>query len=283
MFDIQYLDREIAKKMEKLETYFPCEVSQELPQYLKQLREKGEISKVDFFRGNINQLNAVSFKLSYISDHVNKIVKIIDIKVNSMDLLKSRFSIIDSWDDKDIFDNIPQCDVPSKMIKTIELINQGINTSYDIGIALGSKASQKRYVERHAQYATEALQELSLIERKKQSRKFILDLTPKGQLIADALDEDTKKRLIVEAMLNYRPVWLIIGEVTKGGKELTDKLIKNLVFHEEDHNSDTSNRRSQTLKNWVKYISKFTGIPICLTNQTLQLTIPMLYGEADGE
>ena len=145
------------------------------------------------------------------------------------------------------------------------------------------KYSQKRYVERHAQYATEALQELSLIERKKQSRKFILDLTPKGQLIADALDEDTKKRLIVEAMLNYRPVWLIIGEVTKGGKELTDKLIKNLVFHEEDHNSDTSNRRSQTLKNWVKYISKFTGIPICLTNQTLQLTIPMLYGEADGE
>ena len=54
---------------------------------------------------------------------------------------------------------------------------------------------------------------------------------------------------------------------------------KNLVFPEILRGADTSNRRSQTLKNWIKSISIFFGMPIRLHNRGMQLTIPMLYAE----
>ncbi|ACK65725.1 putative transcriptional regulator [Rippkaea orientalis PCC 8801] len=281
MFEFKFADKKLQRKVRKLD--FPTEVCQELPQFLEALRQKGEIAKVDYFLGNINRIDAHTFEMQYVSDPINQIVTILDIQIKSIELLKTRFSIPDSWDDKDILEDIPQCDKPQKMIKTLELIHQGLNSSYELGLKLGSKAKQNKDVARHGQYALSTLEELRLIERNRKGRKINLNLTNKGELIAKAPDQETQTRLLIEAMLNYRPVWLIMGAVTEGGKELTDELVKEIAYRPEDHLSDTSNRRSQTLKNWVKFISKFTGIPICLKEKTLQLTIPLIYGNYQSQ
>jgi hypothetical protein len=86
-------------------------------------------------------------------------------------------------------------------------------------------------------------------------------------------------------MLHYPPVWRIIVAVSERDSQLNeglilnDEVVKNLTFPEILQDADTSNRRSQTLKNWIKRISKFSGIPIRLHNHGMQLTIPMLYAE----
>ncbi len=283
MFKFKYIDQSLAKKMSNIDQYYPPEVSQELSFFLKTLEEAGEVSRVDYFIGNINKIDANTFEMQYATDSVQKVVTVLDVKVKSIHLLKTRFSIKDSWDDKDVVACIPQCDKPEKMIQTLELISQGKNDSYDIGLSLGSQAKTTKNVRRHGQYSLDALEELRLIQRVKKGRKSELALTDKGVLIAKAPDLETKKRLLIEAMLNYKPVWLVIGEVTEGGKPLTDELVKKLVFPPEDQEADTSNRRSQTIKNWVIFISTFEGIPIYKSENKLQLIIPMLYANPKSE
>jgi hypothetical protein len=278
MFEIEFISISLQARCANLLKSFPLEIEgcQELSQYLEGLKQRGELSRSDFYFDNVYRANGHNFELYYRSDSKRKIVTIIDIKLRSMEILKSRFSIPDTWNDKDVINCIPQCDKPEKILKTLALIERGINDSYLIGLELGSKATKNAYVRRHAQYALDTLEELRLIENR-QNNRAIATLTKKGELIAQEPDEETKVRLLIESMLNYHPVWQILGAVTEGEKELTDELVKILVFHEIDQESDTSNRRSQTLKNWVKFISKFTGIPIFLNDKSRQLTIPMLY------
>lgn len=279
MFKIEFVNNYLKEKFENLGKYFPSEVCQELPFFLEALQKDGEISNSDYFMGHINKISTLTFELTYRSDFQNKVVKISDLKVKSLDLLKTRFTIQDSLSDKDVLERLPQCDKPDKIIKAIELINQGVTDTYQLGLDLGHKGKKKRDIARHGQYAHSALEELKIIKRTQKGRKLIPEITEKGKLIANAPDDDTKKRLLIEAMINYQPVWKVIGEVTEGQQELTDKLVKELVFPEADHSSKTSNRRAQTIKNWVKWISKFTGIPIHLPSQGLQLTIPGLYSQ----
>ncbi|WP_193200376.1 hypothetical protein [Nostoc sp. MG11] len=59
-------------------------------------------------------------------------------------------------------------------------------------------------------------------------------------------------------------------------------MVKELTFPEVFQEADTSNRRSQTLKNWIKWISKKSGIPIRTHEAGVQLTIPMLFAEVLG-
>lgn len=276
MFEIEFINESLQARFKNLEKSFPVEVCQEISQYLDGLKQKGELSRVDFYCDNVYRINGYGFDLFYRSNSQRKIVTIIEIKLKAMEILKSRFSISDTWDDKDVIGCIPQCDKPEKILKTLALIGQGMTDSYEIGLQLGSKAKKTDYVRRHAQYALDTLEELRLIEPRSNNRD-IATLTEKGKLIAQEPDEETKIRLLIESMLNYHPVWQVLGAVTEGEKELTDELVKNLVFHQIDQESDTSNRRAQTLKNWVKFISKFTGIPIFLTGKSRQLTIPMLY------
>ena len=114
---------------------------------------------------------------------------------------------------------------------------------------------------------------------------MIVELTEKGRRIAEGINDDLKLRLLYEAMLHYAPVWRIIVAVSEIDSQLNedlilnDELVKNLVFPEILRGADTSNRRSQTLKNWIKSISIFFGMPIRLHNRGMQLTIPMLYAE----
>lgn len=286
MYEFEYWDDSLKKKLTNLENHFPPEVCQELPQFLQALREKGEVSKADFKLGGVSGISEISgntFKLSVTLDSPNRKIKVIDITVKSLELLRDRFSLSDNWNDNEVLARIPQYDNPEKIIKALQFISQGIDESYDLGWQLGHRAKKEKDISRHGQYAKSTLEQLGLIARTRQSRKLKSEVTAKGKLIVEAPDEDTQKRLLIEAMLNYKPVWLIMGKVTEDGQKLTDQLVLETVFPPEDWEADTSSRRSQTLKNWVKWISKYTGIPIHLEENVLQLTIPMLYGQSEVE
>lgn len=282
-FEFDYKTLSLQKKFQNLEENFPPEVCQEIPQFLRALKQYGEVSKADFFFGSIYKISAHTFELSYLTDFSSRKITIIDLQVKSLNLLKERFSISDSWDDKEVLPRIPQYDVPQKIIQAIELINKGIDDSYELGRKLGHRGKQKKYIARHGQYAKASLEELGLIKRTRSSRRLVSEITAKGKFIVDAPDDDTKKRLLVEAMLNYHPVWLVMGKVTEGGQKLTDRLVLDTIFPEEVQGADTSPRRAQTIKNWVKWISKYSGIPIHLDEEFLQLTIPMLYADHESE
>jgi hypothetical protein len=292
MFKIICAGSELQQRLQNPEKYYPPEVACELTLLLGILQKDGLLTKTDFYDLNTHRISAETFFLFYRPNIVRKgkrIVKkevlIIDLKMKPADVFRQRFTILYDWDDKDVIVSIPQYDQPRKIIKAIELIHQGIVDSYELGYQLGHRGKEKAYIVRHGNYAKHTLEQLKLITRTRQGRFWLTQLTEKGRLIAEAPNEGLRVRLLMGAMLNYFPVWQIINAVTsKEGelgneKVLTDELVKNLVFPEVLRDADTSNRRSQTLKNWIKWISTHSGIPICLDRDGIQLPIPMIYAE----
>lgn len=278
MFNLEFIDAKLHEKFLDISMHYPPEVCQELPQFLEALKRDGQISRVEYFRGNINKIAAKTFELHFISNYDQKIIKIIDVRVRPMELLKERFSIQDTWNDSDIIEVIPQCDPPIKLISALELIADGITNSYDLGYALGHRGKQVKYISRHGQYTFQALECLKLITRQKRSRAMFPELTERGKLIATAEEKTIKEKLMTVAMLNYRPVWEVINAITEGDEDFDDETIKILVFSEEDRGANTCPRRIQTLKSWIRWISKTEGIPIRLPGGVTQLVLSLEFG-----
>lgn len=280
---------ELQKKLNNPEKFFPSEVCQELNQFLEILKRDGQFSKTDFYDVNTNKISGVTCNLFYKPDFAKNEVLLIDVKVKPADVFRQRFKIVDDWDDKNVVESIPQYDQPKKIVKALVLIHQGVIDSYDLGNDLGHKGKKKAYISRHGQYAKHTLEQLKLITRKRQGKRWLIELTEKGRLIAEALDDDLRFRLLIEAMLNYPPIWRVLAAVSERGEQLhdelvlNDELVKNIAFPEILRGADTSNRRSQTLKNWIKWISRYCGIPIRIHDEGVQLTIPMLYSEGGAD
>lgn len=275
----------LQKKLNNPDTYYPPEVCQELNQFLEILKRDGHLSKTDFYDVNTNEISGVTCNLFYRPDFANNEVLIIEVKVKPADVFRQRFKIVDEWDDKNVVESIPQYDKPAKIVKAVELINQGVTDSYELGYKLGHRGKKKEYISRHGQYAKHTLEQLTLITRTRHGNQWVIELTEKGRLIAEALNDQLRFRLLIEAMLNYSPVWRVIAAVTERESQLNnelvldEQLIKNLAFPEILRGADTSNRRSQTLKNWIKWISRYSGIPMRIHNGGVQLSIPMLHAE----
>ena len=278
-------DPDLQKKLNNLEKFFPSEVCRELNHFLEILKRDGQFSKTDFYDINTHKVLGITCNLFYRPNFAKNEVLLIDVKMKPADVFKQRFKIVDDWDDKDVVESIPQYDQPEKIVKALKLIHQGVTDSYDLGYELGHRGREKRYISRHGQYAKHTLEQLKLIARERQGIRWVTELTEKGRLIAEAFNESLQDRLLIEAMLNYPPVWRIITVVSERESQLNnelilnDELVKNLAFPEILRDADTSNRRSQTLKNWIKWIAKRSGIPIRLHKDGIQLTIPMLYSE----
>jgi len=292
MFTIVCAGSDLQERLQNPEKYYPPEVCQELNVFLQILKRDGQLSKTDFYDLNTHCISGRTLNLYYRPNSVigktqfpQKEVLIINLKMKAADIFKERFSIVDDWDDKDVLASIPQYDQPPKIIKALELIHQGVTNSYELGFALGHRGKKEKYVARHGDYAKHTLEQLKLITRIREGRGFVAEMTDKGRLIAQSSDENLKIRLLIEAMLSYPPVWQIIVAVSPSEgylsdeEVLTDELVKKLSFPEELRSSDTSKRRSQTLKNWIKWISEKTGIPIRLCKEGVQLSIPMVYAE----
>lgn len=290
MFEIIFAGSELQQKFQHLERHYPPEVCQELRLFLSILQKRGQFTRTDFYDTNTERISAETFYLFYRTNVIRKgkrILKkevlIIDVRTKPADVFKQRFSILDEWDDRDVVPSIPQYDQPKKLIRAIELIYEGITDSHQLGQQLGHRGRKSDHVVRHGNYAKHALEQLKLITRTRQGNTWKTHLTERGRLVAQAPNASLKVRLLIEAMLNYPPVWQIVTAVTVkecelgSGEVLTDDLIRNLTFPEAMRDADTSKRRSQTLRQWIKWISDNSGIPIRLYPDMVQLPIPMIY------
>lgn len=274
MFGFEYSDSDLKDQLEDPEKYLPEEVSQEIPGFLDALRKDGQVRDPDYFRGNINKIAGNTFELQYISDLSRKTVRVLDLKIKSLELLRSRFSIADTWDDKDVIDIIPQCDSPKKLIKALKLIFNGVVDSYELGYELGHRGKQRKDIRRHGQYTRQALESLKLITSYKVGNKLLPELTERGKRIAETSDQELQNKLLTVAMLNYAPVWKIVSAITDQGKEEFDELtIQRIAFPEELREATTCSRRTKTLKAWIRWISKTSGIPIRLPGGVTQLSL----------
>ncbi|MEO0868192.1 MAG: hypothetical protein AAFY17_07035 [Cyanobacteria bacterium J06642_11] len=275
MFKITFADRLLKERVEDPQKHYPDEVCLELPPFLEALEKSGQVSGADYFLGNISRISANTFELHYVVDVNAKTVKIIELNVKSLDLLKERFSLEDSWDDDDVVDILPQCDPPKKLIKALKLIYNGVTDAYQLGYDLGHRGKKERYISRHGQYTRQALEALKLVESVKQGRKKVPELTDRGRQIAVSSDPQFQEKLLTIAMLNYPPLWKVINAITDGDGEFEDSTIQKIAFPEELREANTCPRRTQTLKSWIRWISSTSGIPIRLPGGTKQLTLSL--------
>jgi hypothetical protein len=273
MFIFEYSDTQLKEKIEDPEKHYPEDVRRELPYFLKALEQDGEVSGSDYFKGGINKICAKTFYLHYVSDPQKRTVKIIDLEVRSAELLRRQFSIINEWDDGEVIEVIPQCDRPEKLIRALELIANGFTSSYDLGYQLGHRGKKERYIARHGQYTRQALEVLKLVESQHNGKRLVPVLTERGKHIAVSADSQIKIKLLTVAMLNYRPIWMIINATTEGDDEFSQDIIKELVFPQELREADTCSRRSQTIRTWIQWIASTSGIPIRLPGGYKQLNL----------
>jgi hypothetical protein len=273
MFTLRFTDSELQKQIENPHKFYAEEICNELQPYLDGLIQNGEIAGSDFYSGRINRIKGHTFSLHYKSNIDDKTIFIIKLDIHCMTVFREQFSLIDSWDDDQVLDRIPQYDVPTKLIQALMIINQDVVTSLELGRQLGHKAKKTRDVARHGQYAQQALSELKLISRVRAGRFLRPELTPAGRCIANAPDKETQAVLVIQAMLNYRPVRKILEAIDDGREELSEAVVKNIVFLKAEHSSDTSNRRAHTMKTWVKWMCTYQLIPIRCKGPDLQLTL----------
>ncbi|MEM9449253.1 MAG: hypothetical protein AAGA75_12070 [Cyanobacteria bacterium P01_E01_bin.6] len=277
MFNVTCIDQDLEHKLSNALDYFSGEACIELEYFLKALQQYGEISRTNFFLGNINCISATSVCVYYLSKPDAAEVVLLDVIEKNRDAKVTSLSSVEEWDDQTVIDCIPQYDKPAKIIRAVECIHDGVRSALDLGTELGHRAEKPKDVARQGHYALKTLDALNLVELRKSGRQSIPVLTERGDRIAQAQDHETKEALLIAAMLNYAPVMMVIEAVTKGGRRLDDRLIKDLVFPVEFRSADTCNRRAQTIKSWVKWICHYQLLPMAVDDGATQLPLPMLF------
>jgi len=282
----------ILKSKPSRQKFLDYEISDELSPVMESLKKYGQISNAKSKKGLKLELpeiayevEGLTFKLIYSILSQEKIVKIYELERKCC----LQRSVINSYlrkpfSDKETEINILQVDKPTKIIETIELIYQGINTSYEIGLKLGHKGVKHKDIARHGQYKLQAARELKLAEKSKNEGTHVYRLTEKGLLIAAIgteinvdgkiikknLNKDISNqyKLMIEAMFEFYPVRFIYENIILTDKQLEVDTIKNLIDtkfkpnHYSQKPTGTSERRAQCLKSWMVWVAGVSGIPV---------------------
>jgi hypothetical protein len=294
MYRFEYENESIKYKLCHPDEWLDEEPKEELQGYLKRLKETGEITGANVevgirpgITGFVYEISGQTLNLVYSILPSSKVIFFDEVKLISVfqrdewqnhQLEQSRLNeaIIQNltWD-------IPQADKPDKIIKSLSLINKGINTSENLGRELGHNAKKPKDVARHGSYITQAGKELKLVQRSRQDRSYIYKVTDAGQRLATSTNWDTQQRLFAEAMIVYYPIQVILEEITRGEKELEVELIQQLIDSRLSpgcYKAKTSYRRAQCLRTWTLWLSRTMGIPIRRKGEEgLQLYIPYIY------
>lgn len=300
MFELTFTDGELRQKIQDPTKYYPSEVSQELGPLLDRLKQDGKLAQSDYYHASIQRCSAQTFYLFYQLDSLAEAgrgesaqsVIVLALRVKPADILKQRFAIADHSDALAGELSIPQYDNPRKIIHALELIAQGISESYQLGYELGHRGKKREYIMRHGNYAKHTLEQLQLITKIRQDKVWLAQLTETGKRIIDAPIRSLKFRALIEAMLNYPLVWQLIVAITEMEARLdvdtvlSDELIKQLVVSDGVITTDTrntSNRRAQTLKNWIKWIANYSGIPLQVHDDGTSISEFPLGSELDAD
>lgn len=291
MYKFTYFDDRVKLMISDRKTFWDLELKNELSPVLEELKRSGEITGASFgikpgITGLVYELKGRTFQITYSVDAVHREVRFYEFQQVSheIDYKISLEQNLRDGDQQPIY--IPQIDDPYKFIKTVELIDAGVNTSVDLANALGSNAKKSKDLARRGDYLGRAVMEIGLADRHKhdQQSSSIYILKERGRLIARSKDSETQKRLLVEALLGFLPIQLIIYEtdVKRGNRELTKELIKEIISMTSlgDCGGVTESRRASSLRELINWVARWAGIPIRRAGKDgTQLYIPYIYDD----
>jgi hypothetical protein len=282
MYKLTYRNEQV-KSLIKDSKSWDFELSQEVLSVLDALKKFGEIEGAicgvqPGVVGMLYELKGKTFQMNYTVDTNNKNIKIYEFKLMSHEIDWKTALEQKIHENNDKPSGIPQIGDPYKLLNTIDLIHSGINTSKELGIKSGSSAKKDKDLARRGEYLAQPIIEIGLVKRSLIERRHIYILTAKGKLIANSNDKETRERLLVEALLGFRPIQMIIEATTHGKKDLTLELIQDIITQVslDDCGGTTNPRRAKSLRALVNWIARWAGIPI-LRKGGVQLYIPDFY------
>lgn len=271
MYKFTYFDSQVKLMLSERKAFWDPELEQELSPVLEVLKQSGEIEGASCgvkpgVSRLVYELKGRTFHITYTVDASSREIKFYDFLpvCHPFDWKAALEQDLRENEEQPIY--IPQIGDPHKFIRAIELIHSGINTSRDLGIKFGSKANRDRDLTRRGDYLVRPLMELGLavkIQSERQSQSINV-LTDRGRLIAGNSDQETRERLLVEALLGFYPIQMIIDETTLGGKELTKELIQDVIslVSRGDYGGTTNPRRASSVRKLVIWVSRWAGISI---------------------
>lgn len=289
MYRFTYCDDQIRLMLVDRKSFWDIDLEEELSPVLETLKKYGEIEGADFgvkpgVLDVVYELRGKTFKITYSVDSKRKEVKFYDFMQvsHSIDWRESLENNCFSDEASEVY--IPQIGDPHKLIRTIECINSGINTSKGLGAEFGSSAKKSKDLARRGDYLARPLIAMGLASRVQspsaRGRVSEFVLTRKGLRIAQSADKETQERLFAEALLGFQPIQMIIEKTALGERELTKELIQEIITDVSlDSCGGTTNpRRASSLRRLVNWVTRWAGIPVRRKgNNGVQLYIPYIY------
>ncbi|MCG9893639.1 MAG: hypothetical protein MH252_21525 [Thermosynechococcaceae cyanobacterium MS004] len=289
MFKFTYFDPKIQSIFSDKKAFCDLAVKQELMPVLEVLKQVGEVEGAvcgakPGVPGLVYELKGRTFQITYAVDFQTKKIRLYEFQQISH-FINWKISLnqnLHKAKEKPIY--IPQIGDPQKFIKTVELIHNGTNTAKGLGVAFGSGAKKEKDVARRGDYLGRSVIEIGLARRgsaKNQSSNIYI-LTERGNRIAQSNDQETRERLLVEALLGFYPIQMILEKTTRDNQELTKELIQEVISLVSlgDAGGATNARRVSSLRALVNWVSRWAGIPIRRKgNDGVQLYIPQIYGD----
>ena len=271
MYKFTYFDDRVRLILKDGKALWNMELRQELFPVLETLQKTGEVEGAICGRkpgvnGLLYELRGRTFLITYAVDSIRKEVRFYEFHqvFHSVDWKTELEQDLCGGEEQMVC--IPQVGDPHKFIKAIDLIHSGANTPKNLASEFGSPATQDVYLARRGAYLVKPLIEFGLATRERVAGKLssIYMLTDRGQRIAESSNQETRKRLLVEALLGFYPIQLIIEETTLGEKELTKELIQEVIARITlgDCGELISRRRVSSLWALVNWVSRWVGIPI---------------------
>lgn len=287
MYRFTYFDAQIKSMFSDRKAFWDSELEQELSSVLETLKQYGEVEGASYgikpgVTGLVYELKGRTFQITYTVNVVRQEIRFYEFQQVSHSIDWKTALEQDLYGDEAKPICVPQIGDPHKFIRTVKLICSGVNTSKDLGVALGSCAKKDKDLARRGDYLGRPLMEIGLARRYSTANQSssIYALTEQGERIANSSDQETCERLLAEALLGFYPIQMIIEETTCGNKELTKELIQEIISLVSlgDCGGKTNPRRASSLRALVNWVTRWAGIPIRREgNSGVQLYIPYIY------
>jgi len=287
VFKFAYFDSQVQSILSDKSAFCDLPVEQELAPVLEILKQTGEVEGASCgikpgVLGLVYELKGRTFQLTYAVDIQKKEIKFYEFQQLShlIDWKTALAQDLRGSEEQPIY--IPQIGDPHKFIRTVELIHKGTNTPKGLGIAFGSGAKKEKDLVRRGDYLGRPVIEIGLASRSavENQSSSIYVLTDRGKRIAQSNDQETRERLLAEALLGFYPIQMIIEKTTRDDHELTKELIQEVISLVSfgDCGGTTNARRASSLRALVNWVSRWAGIPIRRKgNDGVQLYIPQIY------
>lgn len=183
---------------------------------------------------------------NYNSLKLNKIKRYMlssdDVEYSKKNILESIQLVEELSQDKVPF---PQADSFTKVLGTMEYINNGLNTANLIAEAFDFDSRQGKYY-------IDALRYLEIVDNSKVWGEY--ELTDFGKHLFE-LDVKNRNRLIIQKVLSHKPFYDVYKDYLKNGSIGVRSFIKESLLDIIPQLSDeTANRRASTVRGWIEWI-----------------------------